>query len=100
MPAWAVGDRRMKAFRWIWLLATLAVLANGLRVSLFVVPTDALQGDMYRIFYYHLPAWWVMSLFFALNLGGSITYLVLRNRNPQRALRADTLAAAGAEMGV
>ena len=90
----------MRALRWLWLLTTLAVLANGLRVALFVVPPDAAQGDLQRIFYYHFAAWIGTSLFFALNLLGSITYLALRNRRPARALQADSLAAASAEIGV
>lgn len=90
----------MKAFRAVWLIVTLLVLANGLRVAFFVVPPDAAQGDLGRIFYYHLPAWICTLLFFALNLIGSIVYLALRHRNPRRALRADTLAAASAEIGL
>ena len=90
----------MKILRNIWLTATLLVLANGLRVALFVVPADAAQGDLSRIFYYHLPAWIGTSVFFALNLAASVTYLLLRNRNRARALQADALAVAAAEMGV
>lgn len=90
----------MRAVRWLWLLATLAVLANGLRVALFVVPPDAAQGDLGRIFYYHFAAWIGTSLFFGLNLLASIVYLALRHRSPARALQADSLAAASAEIGV
>ncbi len=90
----------MRLLRTIWLLATLLVLANGLRVALFVVPADAAQGDLSRIFYYHFPAWIGTSLFFALNLLGSVAYLALRHRNRARALQADALAVASAEMGV
>ena len=90
----------MKIVRSIWLLLTLLVLANGLRVAFFVVPADAAQGDLSRIFYYHLPAWIGTSVFFALNLAASVAYLVLRNRNSGLAVKADALALAAAEMGV
>lgn len=90
----------MKILKYVWLLVTLAVLANGLRVAFFVVPADAAQGDLSRIFYYHLPAWIGTSVFFALNLAASVTYLVLRKRNRVRALQADAVAVACAEMGV
>ena len=90
----------MKVLRNIWLIATLLVLACGLRVALFVVPADAAQGDLSRIFYYHFPAWIGTSVFFALNLAGSVAYLVLRNRNRARAIQVDALAVASAEMGV
>ncbi len=90
----------IRTIRWVWLAATLAVLANGLRVALFVVPADAAQGDLQRIFYYHFPAWIGTSIFFALNLLASIAYLILRYRKPAAALCADALAVAAAEMGV
>ncbi|WP_233581519.1 cytochrome c biogenesis protein CcsA [Acidipila sp. EB88] len=90
----------MKLLRTLWLCATLLILANGLRVALFVVPADAAQGDLSRIFYYHLPAWIGTSVFFALNLAASISYLVLRNRKPAWALHADAVAVAAAELGV
>lgn len=80
----------MKVLRPIWLMATLLVLAQGLRVA-FSVPADAAQGDLSRIFYYHFPAWIGTSVFFALNLAGSLLYLFWRHRKPARALRALSL---------
>jgi heme exporter protein C len=90
----------MKVFRWLWAAATLAVLANGFRVAMYVVPADREQGDLSRILYYHVPTWCGMAIFFALNLICSIGYLALRNRNRAWALRADALALTSAEMGV
>ena len=90
----------MKLLRWLWLALTLAVLANGFRVAMFVVPVDQAQGEISRILYYHVPSWCGMGVFFAVNLICSITYLALRNRNQGRALKADALAVASAEMGV
>ncbi|HKO11444.1 MAG TPA: cytochrome c biogenesis protein CcsA [Acidobacteriaceae bacterium] len=90
----------MKALRAVWLLATLAVLAEGFRVALFVVPPDAQQGDVFRIFFYHFPSWIGMGLFFAINLACSLIYLAVRNKNQGLALKSDALAVASAEIGV
>ena len=84
----------------MWLLVTLGVLAEGFRVALFVVPPDSAQGNVQRIFYYHIPSWAGMGLFFAINLGCSLVYLAVRNRNEALAIKADSLAVASAEMGV
>jgi len=90
----------MKVLRWLWAAATLAVLANGFRVAMFVVPADRDQGDLSRILYYHVPSWCGMAIFFALNLICSVVYLSVRNRNRALALKADALALTSAEMGV
>src|ERR1700683_2647120 len=90
----------MKLWRVLWLLVTLGVLAQGFRVALFVVPTDAAQGDVQRIFYYHIPSWVGMGLFFAINLACSLLYLAVRNRNQTLALKADALAVTSAAVGV
>ncbi len=90
----------MKYFRWFWAALTLALLANGFRVAMFVVPADRDQGDLSRIIYYHVPTWCGMALFFAVNLVCSIVYLVVRNMNQDLALKADALALSSAEMGV
>jgi heme exporter protein C len=90
----------MKVLRGLWAAATLAVLANGFRVAMYVVPADREQGDLSRILYYHVPSWCGMALFFAINLICSIAYLAIRNRNRVLALKADALALTSAEMGV
>ena len=90
----------MKWLRAAWLLVTLAVLAEGFRVALFVVPPDAQQGDVFRIFFYHFPSWIGMGLFFLINLLCSLVYLGVRNRNHELAMKTDSLAVASAEIGV
>ena len=47
--------------RWAGLAAALAAAA-GLYVGFFVAPTDAQQGEAYRIIFIHVPAAW-MSMF-------------------------------------
>jgi heme exporter protein C len=42
--------------------AAVALIAVGLYVGFFIAPTDATQGDAYRIIYVHVPAAW-MSMF-------------------------------------
>jgi heme exporter protein C len=50
-----------RAVPWFGMAAGLLILA-GLVIGLMVAPTDALQGDVYRIMYVHVPAAW-MSMF-------------------------------------
>ena len=46
-----------------WFLAAAAVLTvAGLYIGFFVAPTDAQQGESYRIIYIHVAAAW-MSMF-------------------------------------
>jgi heme exporter protein C len=63
-------------------------------------PAEKMQGDEYRIIFYHVPSATVAFLFFAISMAGSIGYLVLREKNPTRALGWDGWAVAGAEVGV
>ena len=41
-----------------------------------VAPTDAQQGEVYRIIYYHVPSAWTAFLLFFINFLASIQYLV------------------------
>ena len=90
----------MKLFRWLWFVATLGVLAEGFYVAMYVVPPDASQGNVQRIFYYHFASWCGMGLFFLINLICSIGYLAWRNSKSALAMKADSLALAAAEIGV
>jgi heme exporter protein C len=52
-----------------WFAALAAILcAVGLYISFFVAPTDAQQGESYRIIFIHVPAAW-MSMFLYLVMG-------------------------------
>jgi heme exporter protein C len=46
-----------------WLLA-LGLAASGLYIGFFVAPTDATQGDAYRIIFIHVPAAWMSMLLY------------------------------------
>ena len=96
-------SERSKSGRVIWMVglaATLVVLAAGLRLALFTSPTDADQGNIARAINYHVPTAILGYLFPYINLAASITFLVLRTRNPISALAADALAVASAEVAV
>jgi heme exporter protein C len=63
-------------------VVTAALLAYALYMALVKAPTDALQGDVYRIIYYHVPSAWTAFLLFFINFIASVQYLV--NANPSR----------------
>src|SRR5258705_13522126 len=49
----------------IWSGVVAAVLtAVGLYIGLFVAPTDATQGEAYRIIFIHVPAAWMSMLIY------------------------------------
>jgi len=57
-----------KLIPWFSILAALLALA-GLYVAFFVAPTDATQGEAYRIIFIHVPAAW-MSMFIYVVMAG------------------------------
>ena len=72
----------------------------GFYQAIYVAPSDAMQGEISHIFYYHVPNAMLCFLFFAMSLLGSIGYLAWRRNSPEMAQRSDALALAGAEVGV
>ncbi|HEY8879813.1 MAG TPA: heme ABC transporter permease CcmC [Roseateles sp.] len=48
----------------LWALAALGITA-GLGLGLFIAPTDAQQGEAYRILYLHVPAAWIAMVNYA-----------------------------------
>jgi heme exporter protein C len=73
---------------------TAAFLGYGFYEALWVAPADQIQGDVYRIIYYHVPSAWTAFVFLAVNFVASIVYLVRRN------LKADAVAVSAAEVGL
>jgi len=57
-------------------ILTAIFLAYALYQALVVAPADALQGEVYRIIYYHVPSAWTAFLLFFINFIASIEYLV------------------------
>ncbi|MDE3104522.1 MAG: cytochrome c biogenesis protein CcsA [Acidobacteriota bacterium] len=84
----------------LWLAVTLAVMAQGFREAIFLTPADAAQGDVGRIFYYHVPIAMLSLLFPYVNFAASLAFLFWRTRNPLRALTSDALALASAEVTI
>src|SRR5580692_7991385 len=67
-------------------VVTAVLLAYALYQALVVAPTDAQQGEVYRIIYYHVPSAWTAFLLFFINFIASIQYLV--NRKPSTKVAA------------
>ncbi|MFZ2649136.1 MAG: heme ABC transporter permease CcmC [Burkholderiaceae bacterium] len=53
---------------WLWGL-TIVLAAAGLYIGFFVAPTDATQGDAYRIIFIHVPAAWMSMLLYLVMAG-------------------------------
>jgi heme exporter protein C len=75
-------------------VAALVALGVSAVLSLVVAPPDALQGEVQRLMYVHVPAAWLAYLSFFVVFVASIAYL-RTNRT-----RWDRVAAASAEIGV
>lgn len=73
---------------------TLLALAVSTGMALFYAPTERVQGQAQRIFYFHVPLAWVAYLAFFVVLVGSVCYLWRRTEG------WDRLAHASAEIGL
>jgi heme exporter protein C len=79
-------------------ILTAVLLAYALYQALAVAPTDALQGDVYRIIYYHVPSAWTAFLLFFINFVASVQYLA--NAKPSRKAAAKWIVIAIGVIGV
>lgn len=76
-------------------IATLVAVLLTVYGALVMAPTEAVMGDVQRIFYLHMPSAWVaLGPAFTTVFIASILYLVKRD------LRYDRIATASAEIGV
>ncbi len=75
-------------------LLSIVSVAAGTAIGLFVVRADALQGEVQRLLYVHVPTAWIAMLSFFVVFLMSTLYLV------QRKLKWDLVAAASVEIGV
>ncbi|MBI2916973.1 MAG: cytochrome c biogenesis protein CcsA [Chloroflexi bacterium] len=77
---------------------TLGLIAAGMVAALYLAflyaPTEAMMGDVQRIFYFHVPMAWVAFLAFGVVFAGSVLYLWKGEE------RWDRLAYAAAHLGV
>src|SRR6267142_1667394 len=78
----------MKRLFPILAILTAIFLAYALHLALGqAIPTDAQQGDVYRIIYYHVPSAWTAFLLFFINFVASIQYLASAKKSTQRAAK-------------
>lgn len=84
----------------LYAVLVVALLAWGYYQAIYVAPEDAMQGEIFRIIYYHVPSFSACFFAFAVSLAGSIGFLAWRRSRPERAQMADAWAVAGAEVGV
>ena len=90
---------RIQTLGLVWFALTVVVLGIGFEKAM-TAPTEATMGNLYRIFYYHVPHAILSFIFPYVNCIACFAYLYWRNRNPVRALSADALAVASAEITV
>jgi heme exporter protein C len=84
----------------LWFGIAIAIFVVGFRQAIFLTPSDAAQGDVGRIIYYHVPSAIMGLVFPYINCIAALAYLYWRRRDPLRALAADALALAAAEVTV
>lgn len=89
----SASDRRLLILRVLTIITTLSI-AVGAYVALFVVGMDTAQGQVQRIFYFHVSAFSGASVAFGVAVVGGILYL------RKRQTKWDTLALAGVEVGL
>src|SRR6201994_866704 len=65
-----------------------------------IAPVEATMGNLYRVFFYHVPHAMLSFVFPYINTIGSLLFLYWRTRSPERARKADALALASAEITV
>src|SRR5882724_10243821 len=69
-------------------------MVRNLYLTFMVVPDEAAQGMIYRLLYFHVPAWW--TAFLAVALSGVFSTLFLIKKD----LRFDAMAASVTEVAV
>jgi heme exporter protein C len=82
-----------KLIPWFSILAAL-LAAAGLYVGFFVAPTDATQGESYRIIFIHVPAAWMSMFIYVVMAGWAALGLAMSTR--LSGMMASALAPTGA----
>jgi heme exporter protein C len=88
--------------RVFWMLSgfSLVLLAIGFYEAVFVAPVEATMGQVYRIFYWHVPLNISAEIFPYVSMIASIAYLYFRRTKQELAAKLDALAIASAEVTV
>ena len=77
-------------------ITAVGLIAIALALAFFYAPTEAIQGDVQRLFYIHAPTAWVMYLAFIIVAAASV--MVLARRDDWE--RWDRIAVSAAEVGL
>jgi heme exporter protein C len=93
-PVMNMPQARRASAQGLEIIAVALLLGMAGYAALFVAPTEATQGLIQRIFYFHVPSGWTAFVAFFISFAASIAYL--RNRAP----KWDWLAVSAAEIGV
>ncbi len=80
---------------WFFALAALLAMA-GLYIGFFVAPTDATQGESYRIIFIHVPAAWMSMFLYLVMAGWAAIGLIMNTR--LSSMMATAIAPTGALM--
>jgi heme exporter protein C len=80
---------------WFLVLAAISGIA-GIYIGLFVAPTDAQQGEVYRVIFIHVPAAWMSMFLYFVMAAYSAVSLTFNTR--LGAMMARALAPTGAMM--
>lgn len=88
--AYGLAGRLVRPFAWAAALLALA----GLYVGFFVAPTDAVQGEVYRVIFIHVPSAWMSMFIYLVMAFWAAVGLVLKTRVSFMMVRA--LAVTGA----
>ena len=82
-----------KLIPWFYTLAAILALV-GLYISFFLAPTDATQGEAYRIIFIHVPAAWMSMFIYLIMAAWAGMGLILNTR--LSSMMAHALAPTGA----
>jgi len=75
-------------------IAAALLLVRNLYLIFLVMPDEASQGMVYRIMYFHIPAWWTAFIAMAMSVVTSVLMLSTGK------LKYDALSVAATEIGV
>jgi heme exporter protein C len=86
-----------KCIPWLWAITAVFGL-SGLFIGFLIAPTDAVQGEGYRIIFVHVPASWMSMLIYLVMAGWAGAGLMFNTRLSY--VMAQALAPTGALMAV
>lgn len=68
--------------RWLTIIDALAIISLVIATGMvfFYAPMEAVMGQVQRIFYFHVPAWWVGMLGLIVAAVAGVAYLVTSDR--------------------